>query len=365
MKMNKDERDDYVKQYSGSLTIAQLAEHTGWGITTIKSVRIRLGLVTKNKKRAELENYCKNYYPSKSLDEIASECNTKIDNVRDTLKYLGLWKPSSNSESTFKGMFEKNFIILTKYRNAHSGITIQCRVCGKEYTKRANNFVSNRFKCCEGSPIIKTKRASDLTKRLNVEEGSALVVCGSCKTLRWLKIGTVNSKSFSGKCGSCSSRSSTKFQEKFLDYLNKEEITLKYQEDEIINRATKVEVEYKSKGIRACSARNIMRYKFKNDECFVYLMDFAEYGIKIGISSDPETRAKIISSSANIYYPNISILLKDGRSKCLEHEKNIHKLLKESSIKYGAVFSGSTEFFINSENVRNTIAGYLLSLEPV
>lgn len=363
MKMSKDGRDSFVKDNYNKLSNKKLAEQTGWSLTTIKSVKVRLGLVKKNSKRLELESYCVDNYPRLTIEQISIDQNTKVDNVRDTLKLLGLWSPQGSGEASFYKRFSENFLILSKYRGAHGVISLQCKRCGKEHTKRANNFVSIRFKCCS---IEKPKLLRNNEKVvIRIIENSAIVACIACNNLRKIKLSMVNNKAFTGKCISCSSKNvKTKrldFQNAFLSHLKEKELELLEQDSEVITRTTEVVVKYPDKGIRTCSARNIFRYGFKNDHCILYLMDFGTYGVKIGVSNDPEYRAKKVSSSGNLPMPVIEYLCEGSRSYILRIERELHSKLSSYSIEYGSTFTGSTEFFNNLKEVRDLIANYLLS----
>lgn len=146
-KMTKEARDSYVQNYYGSQTNEQLAGNTGWSVTTIKSVKTRLGLAKKSKKRLELEAYCLGKYPTEDAYQIAAIFNTKVDLVRDTLKFLGIWiSPSEEAEQHLKKTISEKFKLLT-YGKAANMSSFGCLSCGHEFEKRTNNVVSCGVSC--------------------------------------------------------------------------------------------------------------------------------------------------------------------------------------------------------------------------
>lgn len=147
MKMTKEERDTFVLNNHGKMTNDQLASTTGWAVTTIKSVKTRLGLIKKSQKRLDMEKYCLEKYPAEDAYTIAEVFSTKVDLVRDTLKALGIWEsPSDIAKRELVGRLAGKFKIL-EHGLANEYSTIECEGCGHVIIRRTNNLTSNSVVC--------------------------------------------------------------------------------------------------------------------------------------------------------------------------------------------------------------------------
>lgn len=152
MKMSKLERDDFVLNNHEEMTGQQLAETTGWSLTTIKSVKRRLGLVKgglydRVKKAAE-EN------PDLTATEVAHNLGSKPDNVRDIFKALGISRVTKEDhafgrlQDTIEGKFT---ISREDYVNTKTRAPFKCIVCGYESMLRPNDVITKDKSCvrCE------------------------------------------------------------------------------------------------------------------------------------------------------------------------------------------------------------------------
>lgn len=88
MKMSKEDRDAYVWEHRDK-TRAALVSATGWSLTTIKSVRKRLGIGVLTDRDIEIGDYILDN-PDMCNEDIAATLLCKVDKVRDTKTRLGV-----------------------------------------------------------------------------------------------------------------------------------------------------------------------------------------------------------------------------------------------------------------------------------
>ena len=160
MKMTKQDRDSYVLQNHSIKTNAQLVTSTGWSLTTIKSIKRRLGVVSSpqvTKLRTYiLENRGMTY------QEIADTLGMKIDNVRDTAKALGMVDVTASDKSfnTLHARFQGRFKFSRgDYITNKERIPITCRGCNFSFTARPNTMVTDGLDCPGCSPRWQDKPA--------------------------------------------------------------------------------------------------------------------------------------------------------------------------------------------------------------
>lgn len=204
-KMTKEDRDSYVQNNFGGQTNEQLARNTGWSVTTIKSIKTRLGLAKKSKKRLELEVYCLENYPSEDAYQIAELFDTKVDLVRDTLKFLGIWvSPSDEAEQHLGKTISEKFKLVI-YGKAANMSSFECLSCGHLFEKRTNNVVSGGMSCpsCGSSVgrvadtyqvVMDYPDADEYCYLYLAKVGTALVKVGVSKEPR-VRIGAVSRSS--------------------------------------------------------------------------------------------------------------------------------------------------------------------------
>lgn len=160
MKMTKQDRDSYVLQNHSNETNTQLATSTGWSLTTIKSIKRRLGIVS-SPQVAKVRTYILER-PDMSYQEIADTLGMKIDNVRDTAKALGMVDVTTSDKAfnvlraRFHGRFKfsRGDYITNKER-----IPITCRACNFSFTARPNTMVTDGLACPGCSPRWQDKPA--------------------------------------------------------------------------------------------------------------------------------------------------------------------------------------------------------------
>jgi hypothetical protein len=89
MKMSKEDRDAYVLEHQDK-TRGELVTDTGWSLTTIKSVRKRLGVGVLTDRDTEIADYIL-AQPTEDDYYIAQQLGCKVDKVRDTKIRLGVY----------------------------------------------------------------------------------------------------------------------------------------------------------------------------------------------------------------------------------------------------------------------------------
>lgn len=168
MKLTKEDRDEFVLNNYNNMTNVQLAEGTGWGMTTIKSVKRRLGLAKKSQKVLDMEAYALEHYPTKDDKEIAEVFGMKHDNVRDALKSLGIYQ--SQGYAAYLRIVEEykdSFEFFDDYITCKDRIKLRCVVCGKEHYQRPNDLVTKGFYCShipEGNSRLYVMKSDDMYK---------------------------------------------------------------------------------------------------------------------------------------------------------------------------------------------------------
>lgn len=151
-KMTKEERDSYVLENHERCSNKEVAETTGWSMTTIKSVKRRLNLV-KSERAEEIKNYLLEY-PDVSYLEASYALGAKIDNVRDIAKALGRTNVSyaDRGFSRLVSEFEGRFIFeRSEYSSNKDKINATCSTCGNVITRRGMDMLQNGMFCeyCE------------------------------------------------------------------------------------------------------------------------------------------------------------------------------------------------------------------------
>lgn len=159
MKFTKIDRDNYVLNNYKRKTNAQLAEVTGWSVTTIKSSLTRQGLSRqgKTKRTLEIEKYILNNKEKADI-EISKELGCKIDKVRDIKKSLGVFK--SPSDIAFENLQKKYMDFVLKredYIDCKTKMKLKCKSCGALMYYRPNELTTYKkecIKCLNGNCYI-------------------------------------------------------------------------------------------------------------------------------------------------------------------------------------------------------------------
>jgi hypothetical protein len=323
-KMSKEDRDIFVERNHSTMTGNELVGATGWSLTTIKSIKRRLGTQRKSSRVLEMEEYAVRNYDGYSITDkdIADKFEMKHDNVRDSLKFLGIYKsPSTIAAEALFRRYSRYFNFLSDYKDTKSGLTLECKSCGEITTKRANSLVTNRFSCkkCSGSATC-YERESYYRKN--------------------------EARTIAKKFAERSLATGTSWRERILH----EGYTL--SPSEVIKNQTSIVSAVCTNGhTRNASVRNILRYNCA--ECsdsniwYLYIMRSGNM-YKLGVSSNVEHRLTRIKASASL--EDLEILYKFEGTKNLVYssEKYWHSKLADKNCLLGAVFDGSTEFFFLS-----------------
>ena len=320
MKLSKQERDEYVEKHYKIKTNNQLAEDTGWSLTTIKSIKRRLGLVKKTEKLLEVERYCLDNYDGVNITDkdIATLYGMKHDNVRDILKSLGMYKgPSDIAADLLKLKYSGRFKIVSRYAGTKTNLRLECRSCGGVYDKLANFLVTMNFqcpKCSEKTTTTDTEGRRDFAEKALRAESKAKG-SGRYKEL------------------------SESLEAKGLSIIR----------GVPLNNLSKIEVECVNGHTRSGSVRNMLRYgcsECEKDQEVFYLYILEGGGMyKVGVSKEVSMRVKRIAESSGIADLRCIHSFKGYKNEVYNSEKYWHEFFADKNCNLGGVFDGSTEFF--------------------